>query len=226
MKDMNRKYMTAVVLFTLGAVTALMMPGCSSDKPTPPPPPFDVEGSLVRAWGYFSSDNYDDGAELFSEVIKNSESNSEAYLGRGWCYAFIGEKDSAFNDLWIAITYDTHNRYTIDANMGLAAVVRDCPGYVNYLTQAIDRANAVIDADSTYVFSRKPSIDYKDAHLIIAQSYFRRGVAYFSYAHTTVNYLCDLQGLDPLPDAASVPADEYERLLAEKIEILTEQIGD
>lgn len=223
---MNRKYMTAVILFTLGAVTLLMMAGCSADKPTPPPKPFDVEGSLVRAWGHFSSSNYADGAELFSEVIKNSESNGEAYLGRGWSLAFTGEKDSAFSDLWVAITYDTHNEYLIDANMGLAAVVRDCPGYTDYLSQAIDRANAVISADSTYVFSRKPSIDYKDAHLIIAQSYFRRGKAYFVYAHPTVNYLCDLQGLDPLPDAASVPADQYEQMMIEKLEILTEQIGD
>ncbi len=223
---MIRKYMTAVIVVALGFTAVLLMAGCSSDKPTPPPPPFDVEGSLVKAWGHFSSSNYDDGEELFSKVIKSSESNAEAYLGRGWCYAFIGEKDSAFNDLWVAITYDTHNEYTIDANMGIAAVVRDCPGYTDYLTQAIDRANAVIDADSTYVFSRKSSIDYKDAHLIIAQSYFRQGTAYFSYAHPTVNYLCDLQGIAPLPEAAGVPAEQYEQMMVEKLEILTEQIGD
>jgi hypothetical protein len=223
---MNRKYMTAMIVLALGFTAMLLMAGCSSDKPTPPPPPFDVEGSIVRAWGHFSSSNYEDGAELFSEVIKHSESNGVAYLGRGWCYAFTGEKDGAFNDLWVAITYDTRSEYTIDANMGLAAVVRDCPDYTNYLTQAIDRANAVIDADSTYVFSRKPSIDYKDAHLIIAQSYFRQGAAYFSLAHPTVNYLCDLQGLDPLPDAAGIPAVQYEQMMAEKLEILTEQIGD
>ena|GEM_PF-1528404 len=223
---MNMKYITVVTAVTLGVAAVLQVAGCSSGKPTPPPAPFDVEGNLAKAWGYFSSNNYDDGADLFSEVVSHSKSSSEAYLGRGWCYAFVGDKDEAFSDLWTAITYDTRNEYTVDANMGLAAVIRDCPHYSDYLTQAIERASAVINADSSYVFSRRPSIDYKDAHLIIAQSHFRRGSAYFSLAHATVNYLCGLQGLAPLPDAAGVPDDQYEQMMAEKLEILTEQIGD
>jgi hypothetical protein len=214
------------ILVALNAAALVLIVGCSSGKPPTQPKPFDVEASLIRAWGYFSSGEYDDGAELFSKVLEHSPNNPEAYLGKGWCTAFTGGLDSAFNNLWASINNDTFGDYTTDANMGLAAVLRDCTSYPDYLSRAIERASAVISDDPEYEFSRRPSVNYKDAHLIIAQCYFRRGVDYFWAARVAVNELCSFEGIEPLPEQGSLPADEFEHLLGEKIEVLTELIGD
>ncbi len=217
------------ILMALAAAGLLLLNGCSSDNGTPPPP-FDVEENLAKAWGHFASSDYDEGLDVFSEILEHSHSEAEAYLGKGWCLAFEAELDSALVCLRTAIKYDVRNEYKSDANMGLAAVTRDYLDYPDNFKEAVDRAKAVIEADSNYVFSKRTSIDYMDAHLIIAQCYFRRGVEYYPppFAHSTVNYLCDVAGLDSLPDPdqPGISADEYERMLADKLEALTELIGD
>ncbi len=223
---MNRTY-SKFLFFVVSLAPALMLVfGCSSSDNGTRPKPFDVEANLAKGWNLFGSSDYQDGLDVFYDVLEHSENHPEAFLGKGWCFAFAGDLDSAIVALRAAIEFNDHGLYYIDANMGLAAVIRDCLDYPDNFKEAIDRAQAVIDEDADYVFSKRTTIDYKDAYLIVGQCQFRRGSSYFRYAHTAVNYLCGLEGLELLPDAASLPADEYEHLMAEKLEKLTELIGD
>lgn len=217
----NRAVMTAFAVAVL-----LVFIGCSSSDPTgpnPPPPPFDAAAHIAAGWASFASGSYQDGVTSFSKVIAKQSSNAEAYSGRGWCYAIMTKYDSAYSDLRAAIMHDLG---TPDANMGLAAIFRDYVTYPDYLKEAIARASAVIDDDADYVFSKRTTIDYKDAHLIIAQCQFSRGANYFRYAHEEINYLCGLEQITPLPEASSMSEEAYELLMSEKIEQLTELLGD
>ena len=181
-------------------------------------PGYNVRANLDLGWDYFSDGDYSDAIDKFTEVLQNSEDNPEAYLGRGWCYAFMRQFTNAVANFQSTLD----ERDDIDANMGLAAIYRDQPDYVT----AISNASEVIEADSNYQFSKKTSIDYKDAHLIKAQCYYRLGSDEFPEAHIEVNYLCDDLGLNLLPDPSNLEPSEYEQALVEKIEELTDLISD
>jgi tetratricopeptide (TPR) repeat protein len=196
--------------------TVSLWSGCSSNKGTTPV--YDVAANLSKGWASFSTSTYDSAVTTFTDVLSHSANNAEALLGRGWCYAFKNQYDSSMSDLNAASTGSTMN----DAKMGLAAVYRDFPD----LNAAITYATAVIAADSQYVFSKRTSIDYKDAHLIKAQCYFRQGKDSFPSAHIEVNYLCVLLGLAGLPDPNTLSPAEYERQLGQRLVDLSARIGD
>lgn len=217
----KRAIVTASALAVL-----LVFIGCSSSEPTgpnPPPPPFDADAHIAAGWASFAAGSYQAGVTSFSTVIAHENANAEAYSGRGWCYTLMTMYDSAYSDLRAAIMYDLG---TQDANMGLAAIFRDYVTYPDHLKEAIERANAVVEDDADYIFSKRTSIDYRDAHLIIAQCQFKRGANYFRFAHEEINYLCGLEQVAPLPDASTMSPEAYELLMSEKIEQLTELLGD
>jgi tetratricopeptide (TPR) repeat protein len=204
-------------LCAIGVLTALIvMPGCSSSNGNG----YDIDEHLRQAWIEFDTDDYDDAIDIFTELLSHVDGDDsiEVLVGRGWSYAFLGEYDDAISD------FDdvTEIEENADARMGLASVYRDYPNY----QAAVSNALMVIVADSNYVFSRRPTIDYKDARLIKAQAHFRIGSDQFPEAHTEINYLCAVEGLTPLPDPATLPAEEYEILMSQKLEELTDLIAD
>ncbi len=199
--------------------------GCSSDKGEEPVP-FDVNAAMQRAWSNFQADDYDDAQAVFSDVIAHDGDNAQAYMGRGWCFAYLAQDDeslfdNARADFGSAIS---SNIESPDADMGFAAVYRSLDEFYD---SAIVFASQVIEADSGYVFSKDLTINYLDAHLIKGYCSYYLGEAYFPQAHIEVNYLCTrvLYPLDSLPDPETFSGDEYERKLALKLELLTEQIG-
>jgi tetratricopeptide (TPR) repeat protein len=181
-------------------------------------PGYNVRANLDMGWQYFADDEYDSAVAKFTEVMDHVTDSAEALLGRGWSYAFMPQLTSAINDLNLSLDFEESE----DAHMGLAAIYRDIPD----LTQAISNASDVISADSLYVFSRRTSIDYMDARLIMAQCYYRLGSSYFDEARTEVNYLCSKLSLTPLPEINSVKPEVFEVLLVDKIEQITGLISD
>ncbi|MBD3219260.1 MAG: tetratricopeptide repeat protein, partial [candidate division Zixibacteria bacterium] len=179
---------------------------------------YDVRENLDLGWDYFTQSNYSEAIDKFNEVLDNAAGNSEAYLGLGWSYAFSGD----FLDAISGFDQVSSQPEIVDAYMGLAAVYRDFPNY----SLAIENADSVIASDSSYQFSKRTTIDFKDAHLIKAQSYYRLGSDNFPDAHIEVNYLCGILGLDPVPDPATLEPDEYEQALVDKLEALADLIGD
>ena len=74
------------------------------------------------------------------------------------------------------------------------------------------------------MFSKMISVDFKDAHLIKAECFFRFGEDDLENAHDEINYLCSLLGLDPLPNPSGMSGDEYELLMAETLDELSDLI--
>jgi tetratricopeptide (TPR) repeat protein len=212
---MKRRY--NLDLWVVATMIALAIVFCScSNKGSSPS--YDVNAKLGEAWSSFGTGSYDAALTTFSDVLTHSANNSEALSGRGWCHAFKKEYSTAITDFNSSIQQNSNT----DAKMGLAAVYRDLPD----LQAAITNTSAVITADSHYVFAKKTSIDYKDAHLIKAQCYFRLGKGSFSSAHTEVNYLCVLLGLAGLPDPNTLSPAEYEKQLGQRLVDLSARIGD
>lgn len=210
------------IIFGIWAVCVLMalivMLGCSSSSGNGTG--YDIEENLRQAWAEFTANDYDDAIGIFTELLNHVDLDDsiQVLVGRGWCYAFLGEYSDAISD------FDDVNdiQENADARMGLATVYRDYPNY----QAAASNALMVILADSNYVFSRRTSIDYKDARLIKAQAHFRIGSSQFPDAHTEINYLCAVLSITPLPDPATLTAEEYEIQMAQRLEDLTELIAD
>lgn len=202
-------------ILTILTLSVLTFSGCGSDGTGPG---YDVRENLDIAWGHFAGADYSDAIDKFNEVLDNVSENDEAYLGLGWSYAFLGQFADAVANFGLV----SGQPEIVDAYMGLASVYRDLPNY----QAAISNADDVIDADSSYQFSRKTSINYRDAHLIKAQCYYRLGSSNFPEAHIEVNYLCDDLGLDPVPDPSTLEPAEYEQALVDKIAELTDLISD
>jgi len=202
-------------------IVAVALAGCSSSG-TDPEPPYDVDANLAAAWQKFTSANYDGAIAGFSDVIAHAGSNSEAYLGRAWSKAYDKDFSGAVSDFNTAKTNGLDT--PADADMGLAAVYRDYPAGNPDYQSAISHASAVIGADSSYVFWKRVTINFKDAHLIKAQSYFRLGESYFSLAHGEVNLLCEYQAIGLLASPESFTEGGYEEALAAKLDVLTELI--
>ena len=217
---MRPKHILVTISIICFSVACLLLSGCSSDKGTSGNGD-DVAKSLSTAWDHFEKAEYDEALIAFNNVIALAGNNPEALMGKGWCFAFNAEYDSSIINFYSA---DLHDLPTLDARMGLAAVYRDYPPDFG---SAIANATAVIESDSNYVFSKRISINYKDAHLIKADCFFRRAEeGDFPAAHVEVNYLCRLEGLDPLPAPESLTGEEYEILLGQKLDSLTVLIGD
>jgi tetratricopeptide (TPR) repeat protein len=193
----------------------LLMCHCSQkEEPSTAPPVFDVDANLSLGWERIIAGDYDRAEQTFSDVLDHSADHPEALLGKGWSFAFLADYDSSIATLQLAAESDS---IAIDVNMGLAVVYRDYPN----LRGAIEKASDVIESNPDYVFSRIPSIDYKDAHLIKAQCHYRIGGSDLELARMEIDLLCDLLDVDHLPDPGTVPGDEYNILMAQKLEQLT-----
>ncbi|HEQ99191.1 MAG TPA: tetratricopeptide repeat protein [candidate division Zixibacteria bacterium] len=212
---MFRDKKISVLILVLLAIIVLTFSGCGSNGTGSG---YDLRENLDIAWGHFAGADYSDAIDKFNEVLDNVSENAEAYLGLGWSHAFLGQLPDAVANFGLV----SGQPEIVDAYMGLAAVYRDLPNY----QAAISNADDVISADSSYQFSRRTSIDYRDAHLIKAQSYYRLGSSNFPEAHIEVNYLCDDLGLDPVPDPSTLEPAEYEQALVDKIAELTALISD
>ncbi len=213
---MKRRFSFELWMVATMIALSVVFCGCSSNKGSSPS--YDVNAKLSEAWSSFGTGNYDAAITTFSDVLTHSTNNAEALTGRGWCYAFKKEYSTAIADFNSSIQQNSSS----DAKMGLSAIYRDLPD----LQAAITNASAVIAADSHYVFAKKTSIDYRDAHLIKGQCYFRLGKSSFPSAHIEVNYLCVLEGLAGLPDPTALSPAEYEEQLGQRLDDLSARIGD
>jgi tetratricopeptide (TPR) repeat protein len=177
---------------------------------------------LSEGWVDFEASRFSQAAGHFQSAVNKDGSLADAHNGLGWSRAMQENLSGAATSLQNALD---RGLTTPDADAGLAVVFRDTPNY----SQAISHAQAVITASPTYVFSHRTSIDHRDMHLVIAQSYYRLGESSFALAQAQVDILDPTNGLDPLDSGTwivnSIVYATYAEALLKKIEELETTIG-
>lgn len=188
--------------------------GCSSDGggtgPETPGPGGNTAGmKIAEGWQHFEASPPDYNAALaaFGEAVSAKSDTAEAYVGRGWSYAFlaVGSNDlkysSAIADFNRAKTYEPANT---DAWAGLALAQYAVKDY----NSALSSTNQVLDRDASWVFSHKTDINSVDLHLVRAHVYYFQG-----------KYDLVVEILDLLQPAVVHDSTEPEVLLAQLMEL-------
>jgi len=202
-------------------LSALLLMGCGGKKSTKPEK--TAQQLTAEAWTLFESGEYDNAKSGFEQALTKDVNFADAYNGRGWSNGFLDLKDEALSDFQSAIAKGLDKP---DAQVGLAGLYLGKEEFQS----AINHSSAALSADSDYAFSHKPSINYLDLRLILAQAYYGLGGDYLDSAQVQVDHLNPANHLDPAnPNTWTVNGQTYgtyaEALLKE-IQRLEQTIGE
>ena len=177
---------------------------------------------IALGWTAFEAGDFTVAFSRFNEAVSIEPLNAEAHHGTGWARLMRGELSQARSSLDAA---NTNGLASTDATAGLAIVYRDLPD----LTLAISRAGVVLAASTSWSFSHRTSIDWKDMRLVIAQCSYRLGEDHFDEAQAELDILDTDNGLDPADSGTwivgSTTYDTYAEALLMAIEALESTIA-
>ena len=176
---------------------------CGKKKSTGPDINEIINSLINEGWSLYSSKDYSNAVIKFGEIFKYDNTNTDAYIGVGWCYARLafGSGDQKYNlaqeNFEKALVKEPDN---LDALAGLALVLI----VKNHYEDAINAAQSVLEKDSNYVFKRDNQISAGDLILILAQAYYYLG-----------NYEKAADQLDIIDPGNYHPANKPETLLTQ-----------
>jgi tetratricopeptide (TPR) repeat protein len=201
----------------LTATALLVAAGCSKSGPGSRAPEETALG-----WTAWEAEDYTIARSHFLTALSEEADYADAHHGLGWAHAFLGSLSLAVTALTNA---QADGLTTADPYAGLAFVLRDLPD----LDGAIAAAGAALGITPTWSFIHRPSIDWKDLRLVLAQCYFRKGSATFAQAQAQLDLLDPGNGLDPALPATwtveGVDYDTYAEALLMAIEAVEATIG-
>ncbi len=161
--------------FILNSIFVMLffLTGCSSKSSNPGP---DVSEIINSGWAKFeqTSPDYVGALADFIEAIELNPDVAEAYVGKGWSYAKMGEGSSdtryalAIDNFNLAINLD-EEEYDAHAGMAFAYHV------TNKYSKVIEYTDNVLDNTEYYIFSHDQDINRDDLLLIKGQAYFYLG---------------------------------------------------
>lgn len=202
------------------ALTAACGGGGGGGGPQVVPP--TAEELAEAGWDRFAAADYDSAAALFAQALATDENYADAWHGAGWSGAYLGllaAADSAFAE---AIERGASGAAPW---CGLAAVDRDLPD----LASAAAAADSALARDPLFIFSRRPSVDSLDLHLLRGQIQLARGAAGLAEAQAEADFLQPGNGLDPGTPASWVVGGDtlaaYSQALVRLLELLAAEVG-
>ncbi|MFB0517609.1 MAG: tetratricopeptide repeat protein [Candidatus Neomarinimicrobiota bacterium] len=199
---------------------ALALGACGGKGPTKKE---RIDAFNETGWELFQKGDFTAALEEFSEALALDSTNVAANVGLGWCMLLLG--DPNLSAIIAALEVGaTSASWQHDAWCGLAVANLNQQLYA----EADSVAGLVLAADSSYVFTYRPQIDWQDLLVIQAQARF-----------FTTAYIQAWQAIQPLivgpPYDAIDPADPttwvigttsyslFEEVLAVIISALAEQ---
>jgi tetratricopeptide (TPR) repeat protein len=193
-----------VLLAMLCGCGLLLAVGCGRDGGGPS----DTAASLTAAgWVLFEKGEYDLAIAKFSQALNLDAAYADAYNGLGWAYANLDSLAHSLENFGLCISQDST---LADPYAGCAPVYRDYEPEPAHFDSAVAYASEALGKDSDYQFSHDTSFDWRDLHLIMAQSYY--GLGEFLSAKDEVDALGGIS-LDPQsPTFVEDLAAEIERL--------------
>jgi tetratricopeptide (TPR) repeat protein len=190
-------------MILLGTVCALAMAmGCGGDGGTGPSA--TAESRTNEGWALFEAGDYTGAVGKFNSAISIDDTYADAYNGLGWSYAKLDSLARAITNFDECIV----NGMSGDPHAGRAPAYRDLspPQFGN----AVSTASSALSLDRRYVFDHDTTFDWRDLHLIMAQSHF--GLGQYDLANAEVD---SLGGQVQNPASSTFVedlADEIERL--------------
>lgn len=148
-------------------------------------------GDIDTAWELFEEGNYVAAIAEFHRVQPPDDGFIEVYNGLGWSFAFSGTLDSAAGYFEMAALGSLITEADVPA--GLSAVRKAQGDYAG----AIAAAASALSKDPNWTFAHYSGTDYRDLHLILAQSYYALGPSSYPLAQEQVDILDPANGLDP-----------------------------
>ncbi|MBS13290.1 MAG: hypothetical protein CME19_17010 [Gemmatimonadetes bacterium] len=198
---MRRHDSTLMVLFASSAL--LILSGCGGGTGMG-----GVQGSqetlIFEGWELYrtaaTEADYAAAEQLFGNALSLDPSFSEAHNGLGWINLQRAgqEQDSDVQERLLQTAQTNFQRATdtnlenADAWTGLAGVELALDNY----DSAINAANQALQIDPQY-FSTHDNVDFKDLHLVLAESYLASGVVSSEDVNDTANALGQVDILSP-----------------------------
>jgi tetratricopeptide (TPR) repeat protein len=143
--------------------------------------PSDTAASLTAAgWALFETGEYEAAITKFNQALGLDATYSDAYNGLGWSNAKLDSLGTALNNFGECLIF---NNTLADAYAGCAPVYRDYETEPAHFDSAIAAASEALTLEDEYSFSHDTSFDWRDLHLIIAQSHYGLGEFLDAYSH-------------------------------------------
>ena len=191
---MRRGSMTITTLLLAG-LALLPAGGCSSSGdsgPTEPTGPTTAAGYTDRGWERYEAGNYDGALSDFNAAIDRDAGYGEAYAGRGWTQLARATSPSAMQTAGASfVSAATRGETGAHVEAGRAAASLGAGGTA--LEAAVTQARAELQADPSFVFEHRTSINAVDVRLIEAFAQAAQGN--FDAALTAADFVVD-SGID------------------------------
>jgi tetratricopeptide (TPR) repeat protein len=144
----------------------------------------------AQGWVMYEAGNFSGAVGKFIRATQLDANYADAYNGLGWSYGKLDSLARAVEDFRQAIL---KGMTTADPYAGRAPAYRDVnpPKY----RRAIVVADSALAKSPAYVFSHHAAFDYRDLHLINAQSHF--GLKEYTEAKAEVDILDPANTLNP-----------------------------
>lgn len=187
----------------LGIACAIALAaGCGGDGGTGPGA--TAESRTNEGWALFEAGDYTGAIGKFNSAVSIDDTYADAYNGLGWSLAKLDSLARAITNFNDCIS----NGMSGDPHAGRAPVYRDLEP--PQFSSAVSSASSALSLDRRYSFGHDTTFDWRDLHLIMAQSHF--GLGQYDLANAEVD---SLGGNVQNPASSTFVedlADEIERL--------------
>lgn len=162
---------TRAAAIALTITGLIMLPACGKKSPTRVE---EVDRLTEEGWKLFGQENYTDALAKFDEALDNLSQHADALHGKGWTLAYLGEFHDARLSLVTAKEFNGNNPDIWAGGAFVYSVLNEQDRVVFWAETALG-AQALIDENRDWVFTRKSSITHIHLRLVLAKAYWVRG---------------------------------------------------
>ncbi len=134
---------------------------------------------LAEGWQAYQGKNYQLAQTRFSEALTKDANLVDAINGLGWTNAKLNKIDTAISFFDSGLDIDPSN---LELMAGLAFVYNAKKKYQS----SNELANSILQVNQNWSFSKDPSVNYQDIHLLLARNYFAIAEYVLSYEHVKI----------------------------------------
>lgn len=151
-------------------IVLMLAHGCGGGGDTAPAE--SASSRTAEGWTLFEDGDYEGAIEKFARALTLDASYADAYNGFGWSYARLDSLSTSLNSFGEAITRTGTSAVLVDSYAGSSPAYRDLLTRPSHFDSAAVYASNALALDRRYIFEHDGDFDWRDLHLIMAQSFF------------------------------------------------------